>query len=309
VPERLARERGGTREGLAWLGRTPETRASLLVRILALVARVAFFVVLRFRIRCEGREHLPAGPCIVVAAAHRGWMDPFLVMHALPLEPRVWFLGSGPSAFDRRWKERLIHRLGGMLPVWRGGVGIEQHVAAADAVLRAGGVLATMPEGGIAGPVGRIAAFRIGSALIALRTGATIVPIALAGSEELYLGRRLATRILPATSARQLLGDAWDGTLPEPGSRAELALAGRLTDLLRDELGPAVEAIHPWTVDPPSRPRRLRGLTWLLLSRGSRGAGSGSRPTAPAPIAPGATDPGPAAPGSSDRETTGPAGT
>jgi 1-acyl-sn-glycerol-3-phosphate acyltransferase len=235
--------------------------------MLALAARAVFFVVLRFRVRGEGREVVPDGPFLVVAAAHRGWMDPFLVMHALPLEPRVWFLGSGPSAFDRRWKEWLLHRIGGMLPVWRGGVGIDQHVAAARAVLDAGGVLATMPEGGIAGPPGRIAAFRVGSALIALRTGATILPIALAGSETLYLGRRLATRILPPTTAQALLGDGWDGRLPAVGSRAELDLATRLSARLAEQLGPAVEAIHPWTVDPPSRPRRLRVLTWLLLPR------------------------------------------
>jgi hypothetical protein len=34
-------------------------------------------------------------------------------------------------------------------------------------------------------------------------------------------------------------------------------------------LGPAVEALHPWTVDPPGRPRRLRKrLTFLLLRPG-----------------------------------------
>ena len=31
----------------------------------------------------------------------------------LPAEPRAWFLGSAATAFDRRWKERLLRRLGG----------------------------------------------------------------------------------------------------------------------------------------------------------------------------------------------------
>ena len=44
-----------------------------------------------------------------------------------------------------------------------------------------------------------------------------------------------------------------------------LGLASAVAGLL----GPAVEAIYPWTVDPPGRPRRLRGrLTWLLLRPG-----------------------------------------
>jgi hypothetical protein len=191
-------------------------------------------------------------------------------MHALPLEPRVWFLGSGPSAFDARWKEWLLHRLGGMLPVWRGGVGVEQHVASARAVLDVGGVFVLMPEGGISGPPDELAPFRFGSALIALRTGAPIVPMALAGSQELYVGKRFASRVLPATSARDLLGVSWDGSLPVAGSREELDLARRLTERFAELLGPEVAAIYPGTVDPPARPRRLRWLTWLLLSRRPR---------------------------------------
>lgn len=266
-PEALARARGGVREGLAWLGREPETRASILYRAVRLFARGLLFGVFRFRVETSGREHVPDGGYLLVAAVHRGWMDPFLVQHALPLEPRVWFLGSGPSAFSSRWRESLLHRLGGMLPVWRGGVGIDQHVESARAVLRAGGVFVLMPEGGISGPPDRTAPFRFGSALICLRTGAPIVPLAVVGSQELYIGRRMATRILPATSAAALLGGDWDGVPPVIGSRAELDLAHLLTDRLAVLLGGAVAELYPGTIDPPTRPRRLRRLTWLLLSR------------------------------------------
>ena len=221
------------------------------------------------RVETSGQEHLPKGGYLLIGAAHRGWMDPFLVMHAVPLKPRVWFLGSGPSTFTSKLRERFIHRLGGLLPVWRGGVGIDAHVAAARAVIANGGVFAQMPEGTVSGPAGRIGPFRAGAALIALRTGAPIVPLAMAGSEELYIGRRLATRVLPATSARELLGDAWDGALPAEGSREELALAHRLSARFEAVLGPAVEALYPQTVDRPSHPRRLRKrLTWLLLRSG-----------------------------------------
>jgi 1-acyl-sn-glycerol-3-phosphate acyltransferase len=209
------------------------------------------------------------GGYVVIAAVHRGWMDPFLIMNALPLEPRVWFLGSGPSAFSARWREWLLHRVGGMLPVWRGGVGVDQHVASAQAVLAAGGVFVLIPEGGVAGPPDRLAPFRFGSALIALRAGTPILPIAIAGSAELYVGRRLATRILPVTSAAGLLGPDWPdaGRLPEAGSRAELELAHKLTERFADLLGPAVAELYPRTVDPAGRPRRLRSLTWLFLAR------------------------------------------
>jgi 1-acyl-sn-glycerol-3-phosphate acyltransferase len=270
APEALAAARGGVLEGLDWLGRPPEAKASLLVRFLAIVGRFILFRLFRFRVAVEGRELLPPrGGYLVMGAAHRGWMDPFIVCHALPLEPRVWFLGSGPSAFGPRWREALIHRIGGLLPVWRGGVGVDKHVAAARAVIGNGAVLAQMPEGTVSGAPGRIGPFRIGAALIALRTGAPIVLLAMAGTDELYVGRRMAARILPPTSAVELLGDGWDGRLPPEGSRDELDLARRLTDRFAERLGPAVEALQPRTIDPADHPRRLREwLTWLLLRRG-----------------------------------------
>jgi 1-acyl-sn-glycerol-3-phosphate acyltransferase len=268
-PQALAAARGGAREGLAWLGRKPESKASPLYRVLRLVARAVLFGLFRFRIETRGQEHLPTGGYLIVGAAHRGWMDPFLVHHALPVEPRVWFLGSGPSTFTSRWREWLIHRIGGLLPVWRGGVGVEQHVASARAVLANGGLFAQMPEGTVSGPPGRLGPFRIGWALIALRTNAPIVPFAMAGTEELYLGKRMASRVLAATSVADLLGPEWDGTVPAEGSREEFDLARRLSDALTVRLGPVVEEIHPATVDPPGHPRRFaRRLTWLLLRAG-----------------------------------------
>ncbi|MHB8398799.1 MAG: lysophospholipid acyltransferase family protein, partial [Candidatus Limnocylindrales bacterium] len=271
APEALAAARtGGVRQGLDWLGRTPESRASLFYRAVRLFARFVLFVVLRFRIRTSGQEHLPTGGYLLVGAAHRGWMDPFLVLHAIPAEPRAWFLGSAPSTFTSRLRERLVHRLGGLLPVWRGGVGIEAHIASARAVLANGGVFVQMPEGTVNGPAGRIGTFRGGWAVIALRTRAPIVPIAMAGTEELYLGHRMASRILPATSVEELLGANVHLASPAEGSRDELDLARRISDALAERLGPAVEALHPSTVDPPDHPRRLRHrLTWLLLRAGS----------------------------------------
>lgn len=270
APEALAAARGGAVEGLAWLGRTPESRGPVLYHLLRLVGRALIFGVFRFRISTSGQELLPrGGGYLLVAAAHRGWMDPFVVMHAVPAEPRCWFLGSAPSTFTARWREVLIHRLGGLLPVWRGGVGVDQHVASARAVLGNGGVFVQMPEGTVSGPPGRLGAMRTGWAIIALRTDAPIVPVAMAGTEELYLGRRLASRVLPPTTARSLAGLPMDAVLPEPGSRAELDLARVMTDRLAAILGPVVEALHPGTVDPPDHPRRLRGrLTWLLIRPG-----------------------------------------
>ncbi len=157
-----------------------------------------------------------------------------------------------------------------MLPVWRGGVGVDQHVASARAVVAAGGVFALIPEGGVSGPPDQLAPFRFGSALIALRLAAPILPIAIAGTDELYLGRADGD---PAAAADHRRPSCSAGTgrpaasCPSRAARAELDLAHRLTERLADLLGPAVTELYPRTVDPPGRPRRLRGLTWLFLAR------------------------------------------
>jgi 1-acyl-sn-glycerol-3-phosphate acyltransferase len=266
----MAAARGGAVEGLAWLGREPEAKASLFYRAIRLLVRFLCFVVFRFRIGTSGQEHIPAGGgYLVVAAAHRGWMDPFVVMHALPAEPRAWFLGSAPSALTSRTREWLARSVGGLLPVWRGGVGIDAHVASAKAVIANGAVFVQMPEGTVSGLPGRLGPLRNGWAIIAQRTDAPILPIAMAGTEELYIGRRMASRVLPPTSVRELAGLPSDAELPEPGSRDELALARVLSDRLAERLGPAIDALYPGTVDPPNHPRRLRDrLTWLLLRPG-----------------------------------------
>lgn len=270
APQALAAERGGAVEGLDWLGRSPESTAGFLVRLAFFLGRLLLFGLCRFRIDVGGQALLPrTGGYTVVAAAHRGWIDPIVLLHALPIAPRVWFLGSGPSAFGAPWREALLRRLGGLLPVWRGGVGIEVHVRAARAVLANGGVFAQMPEGTVSGPAGRIGPFRIGAALIALRTDTPIVLVAIAGTEELYIGRRMAVRILSPVTVAGLLGPGWDGVLPAEGSRAELDLARTLTDRFAERLGPVVEELHPGTIDPLGYPRRLRRrLTWLLLRPG-----------------------------------------
>ena len=91
----------------------------------------------------------------------------------------------------------------------------------------------------------------------------------MAGTEELYVGRRMASRVLPPRSARELAGFQAGDPLPAPGTRDELATARAMTDRLAEILDPVVQALHPTTVDPPAHPRRLRRrLTWLLLRKG-----------------------------------------
>ena len=250
-------------QGLDWLARAPEPRAPALYRVLVRLGEVFLLGLCRLRIRVEGREHLPDGGYVAVCALHRSWIDPLLVIRALPIEPRVWFLGSGPTAFDRPWKERLLRRTGGILPVWRGGADVDVHVRAARAVVEQGAVLGLFMEGAIGGPPDRTSRVRVGSAFLALRTGAPMVPIAICGAEELYRGKRVVVRILAPATPEELLGESWAGS-PEPGSRDELRAARKLSEVVTARIDAAIAELYPSTLDTSDRPRRWRWLTRLF---------------------------------------------
>ena len=216
------------------------------------------------------RRSCRRGGYFLVAAAHRGWMDPFVVMHALPTEPRAWFLGQ------RAVDVHLALARAADPPARRASCRCGAAASGSTATSRRRARSSpTAPSSSRCrkGPsaVRRAGSGRSATAGRSSRSGpeAPIVPLAIAGTEELYLGRRMASQVLPPTTARALAGLRADDALPAPGSREELETARRMSDALAAILGPVVEALYPWTVDPPTHPRRLRRrLTWLLLRPG-----------------------------------------
>jgi 1-acyl-sn-glycerol-3-phosphate acyltransferase len=250
-------------EGIDWLGHAPSSSAPLLYRLLLALARWLLLWVARLRLEVTGRDHLPETGYIAVCAVHRSWIDPLLVAWALPTQPRVWYMGSGATAFDRRWKERLFRRIGGLLPVWRGGKDVSVHVRSAEAVVEQGGALALFAEGRIGGPPDKPSRMRSGSALLCLRTAAPIVPIAICGAEELYRGKRMRVDILPRLTPAELLGPKWTGPT-KPGTRDELRQAHALTRALEARLAEAIEDSYQDTTDPPTAPRRWPWLARLM---------------------------------------------
>lgn len=264
-PEALAAARGGrVAEGLDWLGRRPSRRAPLLYRALLALGEFVLYRLCAIRVEVTGRELLPAGGYLAAVALHRGWIDPLVVLRALPLEPRVWFMGSAASAFDRRWKEALLRHTGGLLPVWRGG-GIDVHVRAAQAVAEEGAVLCLFIEGAIVGPPDHVwKGARAGSGLLALRADLPIVPIALLGGDQLYRGRRIRVRILPPTDPRQLAGTDWPAVPPAANTRAELRLARVVTRAIAARIDAVLPELAESMAESPGRRHRWRWLTRLM---------------------------------------------
>ena len=234
----------------------------MIYRLLLGFGRFVLLGVCTLRIEVEGRKNLPRGGYLAAAALHRGWVDPLAVILALPVKPRVWFLGSAATAFSRRWMEWLLRRTGGILPVWRGGSDVSVHVMAAKAVVEEGGVLCLFIEGAIVGPPDRVwPGVRSGAGLLALRTDVPIVPMALVGGDELYRGRRIALRILQPTSVAELLGGA---SMPAADTRDELRAARTVTRAIAARIDEALVDLVPRIQEPPNKPRRWRWLARLF---------------------------------------------
>jgi putative phosphoserine phosphatase/1-acylglycerol-3-phosphate O-acyltransferase len=162
-----------------------------LVRVLARPALLPFA---RFDI--VGREHVPAsGPAIVVAN-HRSYFDTVAIAVTVAGAGRaVRFLGK-KEVFDAPLVGDLATALGA-IRVDRGS-GSAAPLRAAERALRAGEVVALMPQGTI--PRGQaffepVLTGRPGAARLAAATGAPVVPLGLWGTERVWPRRERVPRV------------------------------------------------------------------------------------------------------------------
>jgi len=132
-----------------------------------------------WRTRVVGRENLPPDGGFILAPSHRSMMDiPFA---AVVTHRRIRFMGK-KSLFALPVIGPIFTWLGGF-PVARDGT---DRKAVRDSVemLRAGEVLCVFPEGTRQnGP--KIQPLQPGAAYLALRSGVPIIPIGMAGTEEI----------------------------------------------------------------------------------------------------------------------------
>ncbi|MCX6020978.1 MAG: lysophospholipid acyltransferase family protein, partial [Chloroflexi bacterium] len=199
---------------------------------------------LLFRVRVEGREHLPRYGGYIVAATHRSWVDAFLLESALPLEPRPHFLGDREEMMATRFRRIMLGLFGGVIPISRGKrVGDDAAITAAVRVVQGGGVLGIFPEGRVAAEEGEMLPVQRGVAHVALRTGAAIVPAAISGHKELYLRKPITVRFGPAFTPAP-----GDGTLP--------ARVRAVTNQVQEAM---LAQVRPYQQPPASR-KWLRNL-------------------------------------------------
>ena len=134
---------------------------------------------LLWRIRVVGLEHVPQSGGFVLAPSHRSMMDiPFVT---IVTHRRIRFMGKA-SLFGVPVLGAIFRALGGF-PVARDGTD-RKAVRESMALLDAGEVLCVYPEGTRQhGP--KIQPLQPGAAYFALRSGVPIVPVGIAGAEEI----------------------------------------------------------------------------------------------------------------------------
>jgi len=135
---------------------------------------------LLWRVKVEGREHVPARGPVILAPNHVTFLDSLFL--PLVVRRRVTFVAKA-EYFDS-WKTAWFFRAVGQIPMRReGGSASERALAAARDVLRAGGVLGIYPEG-TRSPDGRLYRGHTGVARLAFDCGVPVVPVGMCGTAE-----------------------------------------------------------------------------------------------------------------------------
>jgi 1-acyl-sn-glycerol-3-phosphate acyltransferase len=237
---------------------------------------VWIFIRLMFRVRLAGRERLPDRPA-VYCFNHLNWIDPLILLAALPARPQPSFYGPREETLRRGSRNRLMWWSGLAVPFRPAKDDLLTSVRRAQAVFDTGGVLAIAGEGGIHVHEGDLLPLQEGAAFLAMRARVPIVPLAISGTSWLRFRGRIVVRVgepivlrgrptravVAASTAglwhalHDLLADDRDTSPPGPLGRwltdlfNDWGSGGRATAALRR--GPRPEAVprpDPWPGSP-----------------------------------------------------------
>ena len=134
------------------------------------------------RVIVHGIEHVPPGQACILMANHVSNLDPPVLLPLVPGHTSVLL----KSSLMRIPILGTAMRMGKFVPVERGSTreAARRSVTAAAAAVRSGLHLVVFPEG-TRSRDGRLAAFKKGPFFLAEQTGAPIIPVAIAGTEQL----------------------------------------------------------------------------------------------------------------------------
>jgi 1-acyl-sn-glycerol-3-phosphate acyltransferase len=133
-----------------------------------------------YRVKVEGREHLPARGAAILASNHTAFCDSLFLPAVL--RRRLTYVAKSEYFENRRtaWFFRAI----GQIPLHRGpGSEWRRALDSAAAVLEEGKLFGIYPEG-TRSKDGRLHRGHTGVAMLALRTGAPVIPVGIIGTRE-----------------------------------------------------------------------------------------------------------------------------
>jgi len=191
-------------------------------RSLAVLNQVACAAM--FRLRSEGRVHIPAGP-VIVAANHLSDLDPLIIAAALPGEAlaRIRWAGEASRLFRSR-TGRFLARAARVFPVEERAPATT--LAYAKEALARGECLVWFPEAWRS-PDGRLQRFLPGIGELVRATGAPVVPARIIGTFEAMPRTARWPRPRPV---RLLFGPALSAAELTAGGADAQAIAERIRD-------------------------------------------------------------------------------
>ena len=150
----------------------------LIRRFLHWLSNPAFEVLTSLEI--TGAENLPRSGPLLMVGNHFSFIDPVCFVRLAPWQ--IEFLG-GADMPHSPLGTRIIPLLWGYHPLYRG-TGAKDSLKAAEGILQQGGILGIFPEAGNWATVLRPA--RPGTAFLAARTGAPLLPVGLVGLNDVF---------------------------------------------------------------------------------------------------------------------------
>ena len=189
APKTGAPERIGEKRIASYHDYTRRKGVNWLIYLLARLVLQPFFLIW-FRLERHGREFAQVQGGLIVAANHRSFLDPFLVGVALPWKRPIHYVAK-VELFEKRWQGWILNRLGAY-PVRRGEADLET-VETSRRILERGGAVCIFPEGTRIRR-GSLAAPHRGVGRLALESGASVLPVAVHGSEHVRRGWRIRPR-------------------------------------------------------------------------------------------------------------------
>lgn len=145
---------------------------------LSFLSRIAFWLLADLTI--VGQENIPEDEPLFIIGNHFSFIDPVAFLRIFSW--RLEFVGGAETPHApiiTRWMPKLW----GYYPLYRG-TGSRDSLRAAEQVIQKGGYLGIFPEGGSWAEVLRPA--RPGTAYLAVRTGARILPVGLVGLNDIF---------------------------------------------------------------------------------------------------------------------------